>query len=122
MKNKLAYLGFLGLLGFAGFFGTFGLLGFLGFFGFFGYSKVVPDELFWSNVRTCATCCFFIFLVSSSILLVSTLLLAANDFYNYANMLIVGGFGVILAVCMFIFCAGLGYLGWKERAVKDDDD
>jgi len=65
---------------------------------------------------------FFVFLVSSSLLLVSTLLLAENDLYDYANMLIAGGFGVILAVCMFVFSGNLVFLELKEKTVNVDKD
>jgi len=122
MKNKLSYLGFLGLLGFTGFFGSFLLFGFFGFFEFFKYIKVEPDELFWSNVRTCATRSFFIFLVTSSILLVAVVLLTSNNLYTYALALVTGGFGVIVAICTFVFAANLAYLERKEKSVKDDGD
>jgi len=119
MKNKLAYLGFLGLLGFAGFFGASLLFAFFAFFGFFWYNKVVPDELFWNNVRTCATRGFFIFLIMSSILLASTVLMIANDLDTYAITLIRRGFGVMVAVCIFVFSAGLAYIEWKEKPDGD---
>jgi hypothetical protein len=122
LKNKLSYLSFLGLLGFGGFFGTPAIFGFFGFFGFLEYLKVVPDELFWSNVRTCATRSFFVFLVSSSVLLVGSLLLAANEYYELANMIITGGFGIILSVCVFTFVGGLVYLERKEKVRGDDAD
>jgi hypothetical protein len=120
LKNELSYLSFLGLLGFAGFFGTPAIFGFFGFFGFLGYLKVVPDELFWSNVRACATRSFFVFLVSSSVLLAGSLLLAANELYELANVIIIGGFGIILSVCVFTFAGGLVYLDRKEKVRGDD--
>ncbi|MCL2189654.1 MAG: DUF3796 domain-containing protein [Defluviitaleaceae bacterium] len=124
MKNKLAYLGFLGLLGFAGFFATPLLFSFFASFIFFQYIKTVPDELFWQNVRICATRSFFIFLVPSHIILVIALLLAADDnFYRYASAFAIGGFALTLGVCDFIFCASLSRLEAKERqSINDEDD
>jgi len=123
VKNKLAYLGFLGLLGFAGFFATPLLFSFFASFIFFQYIKTVPDELFWENVRICATRSFFIFLIPSHFILVITLLLAANDnFYSYAPTFAIGGFALIVGVCDFIFCASLSRLEAKERQSKDDED
>ncbi|MCL2204161.1 MAG: DUF3796 domain-containing protein [Defluviitaleaceae bacterium] len=123
MKNKLAYLGFLGLLGFAGFFATPLLFSFFASFIFFQYIKTVPDELFWENVRICATRSFFIFLIPSHFILVIALLLAASDnFYSYAPTFAIGGFALVVGVCDFIFCASLSRLEAKERQSKDDED
>lgn len=72
MQNKLAWLGFLGVLGFAGFFGNPLSFAFCANFIFFRYVKVVPDELFWANVRICATRGFFIFLIASNFIIITT--------------------------------------------------
>jgi len=119
MKNKLAYLGFLGLLGFAGFFGTPLLFVFFTNFIFFQYIKVVPDELFWANVRICATRGFFIFLIPSQLIAVITLLLVASDNLNsYALPFAVGGFSLMSGVSMIVFAGTLGYLEAKEQQGK----
>ena len=123
MNNKLAYLGFLGLLGFAGFFSTPLLFAFFANFIFFQYVKTVPDELFWANVRTCATRGFFVFLVPSQLIIVITLLLQSSDsFYRYSPAFAIGGFALTMAVSDFIFCVSLSRLETKERHSKDEDD
>ena len=123
MKNKLAYLGFLGFLGFAGFFGTSLMFSHFAYFVFFRYIKVVPDELFWANVRICATRGFFIFLVPSHIIAVVTLLLAASDnLHNYASPFAIGGFSLTLAVGLMVFASTLGYLEAKEERSKCDEE
>jgi hypothetical protein len=123
VKNKLSYLGFLGLLGFAGFFTTPFVFAFFASFIFFQYIKVVPDELFWANVRICATRGFFIFLIPSHFIIVITLLLAASEnLYSYAPTFAIGGFALTLAASDFVFCASLGRLEAKERRSKDEDD
>ena len=122
MKNKLAYLGFLGLLGFAGFFSTPFAFAFFANFIFFQYIKTVPDELFWENVRTCATRGFFVFFIPSQLIIVTTLLLqSSNNFYSHAPALAIGGFALTMGVSDFIFCASLGRLEAKERRSKDED-
>lgn len=122
MKNKLAYLGFLGLLGFGGFFGSRLMFAFFANFVFFSYIKVVPDELFWANVRVCATRGFFIFLIPSQIIMVATLILAANEtLYPYASPLAIGGFALVLGIGIIVFSGNLEYLEAKEKLSKDDE-
>ena len=120
MKNKLTYLGFLGLLGFAGFFGEPLLFCFLANFVFFSYIKVVPDELFWNNVRICATRSFFIFFVFSNCLIVTSLLLVMSD-NTFAAKFIITGFAFIMVLCELVFLLNLEYLERKERSSKDDN-
>jgi len=121
--NKLAYLGFLGLLGFAGFFGTPLLFASFANFIFFQYIKTVPDELFWANVRTCATRGFFVFLIPSHIIIVITLLLRSSEnLYSYTPAFAIGGFALTMAAADFIFCASLSRLEAKERRSIDEDD
>lgn len=119
MKNKLAYLGFLGLLGFAGFFGESLLYCFFANFVFFSYIRIVPDELFWINVRVCATRGFFIFFVLSNCLVVTSLLVAMR--YNaFAVRLIITGFALIMILCELVFLLNLEYLERKERSGRDE--
>ena len=121
--NRLAYLGFLGLLGFAGFFSTPLLFSFFANFIFFKYIKTVPDELFWANVRTCATRGFFVFLIPSQLIIVITLLFQLSEnFYSYAHAFAIGGFALTMAASDFIFCVSLGRLEAKEMHSKDGDD
>lgn len=120
MKNKLVYLGLLGLLGFAGFFGNTWLFCFFANFTFFHYIKVVPDELFWNNVRVCATRGFFIFFVSSNCLVVASLLLAMND-NAFAARFIITGFALIMVLCELVFLLNLEYLERKERSDRDEN-
>ena len=123
MKNKLAYLGFLGFLGFAGFFASPLLYSFFASFIFFQYITTVPDELFWANVRICATRSFFIFLVPSHFIIVIMLLLAASDnYYSYAPAFSIGGFALTLAISDFIFCVTLARLEAKERSSREYED
>jgi len=122
MKNKLAYLGFLGLLGFAGFFSTPLAFAFFANLIFFQYIKIVPDELFWANVRTCATRGFFVFFIPSQLIIVITVLLQSSDtFYSHAPVFAIGGFALTMAVSDFIFCISLSRLEAKERHSKDED-
>ncbi len=120
MKNKLAYLGFLGLLGFAGFFGSSWLFFFFGNIAFFAYIKVVPDELFWNNVRVCATRAFFAFFVLSNCLVVVSLLLAGQDF-SFVPRFTIAVFALVMVVCELVFLLGLEYLERKERCQRDED-
>ena len=123
MKNKLAYLGFLGLLGFAGFIGTPLMFSFFANFIFFKYIKVVPDELFWDNIRTCATRGFFVFLVPSQFIVVITLLMAVSDsLYSYATRVATGGFSLTLGVSVIVFSGTLDYLELKEKRSRDNED
>jgi len=123
MKNKLAYLGFLGFLGFAGFFAYPILFSFFSCFVFFQYINTIPDELFWSNVRICATRGFFIFLIPAHFIVVITLLLSASDsFYSFAPSFAIGGFALTMAVSDFVFCANLSYIEAKERRSRDNED
>lgn len=120
MKNKLAYLGFLGLLGFAGFFGEPLLFCFFANFTFFSYIRVVPDELFWDNVRVCATRGFFVFFVLSNCLVVASLLFAMSD-NAFASPFIIIGFTLVMILCELMFLLNLEYLERKERGARDDD-
>jgi hypothetical protein len=123
MRNKLAYLGFLGLLGFTGFFGTPLLFASFAGFIFFQYINTVPDELFWNNVRICATRCFFIFLVSSNIIIVASLLLRSTEnLYRYSVNVAVMGLALTWSLCIFVFCLSLWHLEAKEMRSKDEDD
>jgi len=123
MKNKLAYLGFLGLLGLGGFFITPLMFAFFANFVFFQYIKVIPDELFWTNVRICATRGFFVFLIPSHFVVAITLLLLINhNLSSYALSFAIGGFSLILGASIIVFSATLGYLEAKEKRNKDDED
>ena len=122
MENKLSYLGFLGLLGFGGFFGTPLMFSFFGNFIFFRYIRVVPDELFWINVRISATRGFFIFLILSNIIIITTLVLAANEnLHSHASSFALGGFSLMLSVGTVVFIASLVYLEAKEQQGKDNE-
>ncbi len=120
MNNKLAYLGFLGLLGFAGFFGSSWLFFFFANLSFFTYIRVTPDELFWNNVRVCATRAFFTFFVLSNCLVVVSLLLAGHDL-SFVPGFTIAGFALVTVVCELMFLLGLEYLERKERCQKDED-
>ncbi len=120
MKNKLAYLGFLGLLGLAGFFTEPLLFCFSANFVFFSYIRVVPDELFWNNVRICATRSFFIFFILSNCMVAASLLLAMSD-NTFATKFIITGFALIMVLCEFVFLINLEYLERKERSGKDEN-
>ncbi len=120
MKNKLAYLGFLGLLGFTGFFGDPWLFCFFANFTFFSYIRVVPDELFWNNVRVCATRGFFIFFVLSNCLVVTSLLLAMSN-NAFAVKFIITGFTLVMVLCELMFLLNLEYLERKERSGRDEN-
>ena len=120
MKNKLSYLGVLGLLGFAGFFGEPLLFCFFANFTFFSYIRVVPDELFWNNVRACATRGFFIFYVLSNCLVVISLLLSVNS-SAFAAKFIITGFALVMVLCELMFLLNLEYLERKERKCIDEN-
>lgn len=120
MKNKLAYLGFLGLLGFAGFLGDSWLFCFFANFTFFNYIRVVPDELFWNNVRVCSTRGFFVFFVLSNCLVVASLLLAMSD-NAFAAKFIIIGFALVMVLCELVFLLNLEYLERKERGGRDEN-
>ena len=67
-KNPLSYLGWLGLIGIIGiYYMAPWMITFLLFFFFFTYSKMVPDELFWNNVRRAATKAFAVNIGSQSL-------------------------------------------------------
>ena len=117
MKNKLAYLGFLGFLGFSGFFGSPLLFFFFGYFSFFSYAKVIPDELFWANVRESATKAFFAMMVSSSMLICAALLI--SRYHNPLGIaVLLGGICFLHAICegIFLFCMSASER--KERREK----
>ncbi|MDR2906477.1 MAG: DUF3796 domain-containing protein [Bacteroidales bacterium] len=123
MKNKLAYLGFIGLLGFGGFFGTPLIFAFFGFLGFFYYIKVVPDELFWTNVRKCATYGFFTFLIPACLIIVTTLMLQENEnLFDYASTFALVGFALTMSASLGVFCATLEYLEKREKRSKEDGE
>jgi preprotein translocase subunit SecG len=123
MKNKLSNLGFLGVLGLAGFFGTPLLFSFLGFFVFFVYEKIIPDELFWANVRVSATRGFFTFLIPSCVIVVATVLLQKSEMSPVYSFLIFQiGFSLAMAASLFMFCVTLEYLERKEKRSKDDGE
>ena len=123
MKNKLTYLGCLGLLGFAGFFGTPLLFSFFGFFVFFRHIKTVPDELFWANVRASAARGFFTFLAPSSVIVVAAhLLLESENLYDYASVLLIGGFSLIMGINIIVFAGSLALIEAKENRSKDDEE
>ncbi|MCL2362556.1 MAG: DUF3796 domain-containing protein [Defluviitaleaceae bacterium] len=120
MKNKLAYLGFLGLLGFAGFFGSNFLFAFFANFTFFQYIRTEPDELFWANIRACATRGFFIFLIAGTFIIVVSGLLMQTDWYIHAPVFTIAGFALTYAVSVFVFFSNLGYREIKENLSKDE--
>ena len=117
MKNKLAYLGFIGLLGFGGFVGNPLLFFFFGYFSFFSYAKVIPDELFWANVRYAATRAFFALTASSSILICGALLV--TQYHNRLGIgILLGGMCFLHAVCEGIFLLTMSALERGERQGK----
>ena len=60
LKNPLGYLGLLGFIGIIGIITEGRLfLAFFAFFVFFRYFFVIPDELFWQNLRRAAAPAFF---------------------------------------------------------------
>ena len=123
MKNKLAYLGFLGLLGFAGFWGTPLMFSFFANFVFFIYIKVVPDELFWANVRVSATRGFFVYTAASKIIIVTAILLAVNNMRDLAISFAVGAFAMTLVFGDLAFLISMIYFDAKEkRSLEDDED
>jgi hypothetical protein len=87
------------------------------------YIKVVPDELFWNNVRKCATRGFFAFLIPSQSIIVITLILKASEnLADYALSFALRGFSLTTAVGMFVFCGTLAYLEEKEKRSKDYEE
>lgn len=92
-------------------------------FVFFQYIKTVPDELFWANVRVCATRSFFVFIILTKLIVVTTLLLAASDsLYAYALRFAVFAFSLTAAVSDFVFIANLGYLESREKRSQYDEE
>ncbi|MCQ2560001.1 MAG: DUF3796 domain-containing protein [Clostridia bacterium] len=115
--KKINYLGFLSLLSLIGLLGwTTGHEGFYGYFGFLCYVRyfwVIPDELFWLNVRKAATIAFLgemIFLVP---------LMYFYVFSHEVSEAIQLAFGSSFIVAVVIFTLLLVGLEWKERNDAD---
>ncbi len=121
MKNKLAYLGFLGLLGFGGFFGTPLMFAFFSNLVFFKYIKVVPDELFWANIRISATRAFFVFIILAKCIIITTLVFrTSNNLYNYGFA--TSGFSLATAISDFVFIGNIALIEERDKKIKEDED
>ncbi len=113
MKNKLAYLGFLGLLGVLGIFTNPLLLCNFSYFLFFIYARVVPDELFWSNVRRSASVGFFLFSVPAAILV--ALCVALSAVLPEVSKILILGMVIIQTVSELAFLVCLHVLEVREK-------
>ena len=116
-KNKQALLGFASLLGLLGIFtDNRYYLGFFGFLVFFQYLWVVPDELFWSNVRRAGSTAFFSGLCCECLLTVG--LLCAFD----VNRAAIVACGVGTALSLVVFTLLLSHYEQEERRGMADED
>lgn len=114
MKNKLAYLGFLGLLGFGGLIiQNTTLFSFFPFFIFFSYANVIPDELFWDNVKKSALHAFIVQTI------ISTIIIAAGSFFaadlNLFVGIMIGGLCFNYGIGILIFALNLAYYENREK-------
>ncbi|MCL2579202.1 MAG: DUF3796 domain-containing protein [Oscillospiraceae bacterium] len=113
MKNKLAYLGFLGLVGIGGFItGDLLMFSFFAFFVFFTYANVVPDELFWENVKRAALRAFIVQMVVSSIAVAVGPVMPEDDL---ALTITLGGLALAYSFGIMVFALGLAYYEHKEK-------
>lgn len=142
-KNPLSYLGWLGLIGIIGiYYMAPWMITFLLFFFFFTYSKMVPDELFWNNVRRAATKAFavnigsqtliFLFLffraVSGKGILFSEAVQASGEAclvdvnYLFSTMIQTSMNVIIFIVtlCTFFFCL-MRYNRQEKKFVEEDE-
>lgn len=117
MKNKLAYLGFLGLIGLGGIFpGNAALFSFLSFFTFFSYANVIPDELFWENVKTSALRAFVAQIVISTVTIAAGSLFSANA--RLFTGIMTGGMSLNYGTGIVIFALSLVWCGHREKKGK----
>ncbi|ADY55447.1 hypothetical protein Sgly_1122 [Syntrophobotulus glycolicus DSM 8271] len=116
MKNKLAYLGFLGFIGFGGLIGgKANLFSFLPFLIFFSYINVIPDELFWENVKNSA---FYAFVVQT---IISVIALTISTIITDTNLIVgvlIGGLSLNYGIGIFIFALSLSYYEHREKKGK----
>ena len=113
MKNKLAYLGFLGFIGIGGILLLKPpLFAFSPFFIFFSYRNVIPDELFWENVKRSAFRAFIMqILISSAALAIGSIMTDAN----LATGVMVAGLSFTYAIGIVVFAWSLSHYERKER-------
>lgn len=110
MKNKLALFGFVSLLGFLGVFTeNHWYLGYFGFLVFFRYLTVIPDELFYANVRKAGSYAFFTGFTAEVIILLICL------FFFQVNQAAV--FGAVLgsAIALIVFTFSFSHFENMER-------
>jgi len=113
MKNKLAYIGFLGFIGVGGIFlegGT--LFSFFAFFSFFSFANVIPDELFWENVKRSALRAFFAQLAVSSTALATGSIL--SDFNLSAGVMVIG-LSLTYAIGILVFAFSIMHYEYMEK-------
>ena len=115
MKNKFACLGFLGLFGFLGFLCSSPILFCLfGNFVFFTYARVVPDELFWENVKRAGLAGFLTEMTLSTVVIAFGIVMQGWGAGNAASFLI-AGLALSLAVSELLFLLVLSYREYKEK-------
>lgn len=115
MKNKFACLGFLGLLGFLGFLCSSPILfSFFANFVFFTYARIVPDELFWENVKQAGLVGFLTEMTLSSTVIACGLVMQDWGVGNPASFLI-GGLAITLTISELLFLLVLSYREYKEK-------
>lgn len=140
-KNQLSYLGWLGLLGVFGFLiNATWMKVFILFFFFFLYTNVVPDELFWRNVKNAAVKAFVVNIVFT-VIVFSFCAIRANFFLQtdqfsvevleamvnidmgyFSQLMFLAGMyiiGFIITLCTFFVT--LMYDRYKERKLLGEE-
>ena len=118
-QKSFNYLGLLFLPSFLAIFGFLtenkGFYGFLGFLYYVRYFAVIPDELFWLNVRKAATAAYFM-----QILLLFPLTVLFFFLESPAKALPLA-FALGFGAAIFTFSIRLAILEWQESAGASND-
>lgn len=118
MKNKLAYLGFLGLIGFLGIiYGKAPLFSFFSFFIFFSYLKVIPDELFWENIKKSA---LHAFIVQTFISVIALTIASVLTNTKLVVGVLIGGLSLNYGIGIIVFAFNIAYYEHREKKGKSE--
>lgn len=119
LKRQVNYLGFLSLLSLLSVLGYFtdnvGMYGFLGFIYYARYFRVIPDELFKSNVQRACTAAW----LSELIILVPITYICTIA--KEGSKALGTAFGLSFATAIFIFTIVLMVLDYRESNGVFDD-
>ena len=118
MKNKLAYLGFLGFIAIGGIvFREPPLYSFFAFFIFFSYANVIPDELFWENVKRSGLRAFIVQIFISSAALAVGSIMPNSDM---SAGIMIAGLAFTYSIGIVVFAWTLAYYERKEKEGKSE--